>query len=429
MANLTDSSPYTAPARPQAKPTHEEFLRDFHYLKTIGATPNGGVNREAATVPDAMQRAWFGGWLASHGFRVHVDEIGNQFGLLELVEGAPYIIAGSHLDSQPTAGAYDGAYGVIAAAHAATAVAHQAAVGDIFPRYNIGVVNWFNEEGSRFAPSMMGSSVFTGKISLEDAHAVRDKDGISVQTALSTIGQLGTPLTEKVAGYLEIHVEQGKELERKGIPIGIVTGTWGARKFQVTVTGAQAHTGSALMEDRRDALLGAAALIVAVRELADEHSASKLHTAVSQIKTYPNSPVTVTSHTRCNVDLRCESAAVLEAAETAIREAATKISERWNVEIEIERTHQWDVNPYTEGLLSVPAAVGKELGYDTLDIKTVAGHDSTNMKDRVPTIMLFVPSKEGLSHNEGEYTPDDDLVKGLDVLAGSFSELVKGDFL
>ena len=427
MTKLTETSPSTAPADPRIITAPEEFLRDFHYLKTIGATPNGGVNREAATVPDAMQRAWFGGWLASHGFRIHVDEIGNQFGLLEMVPGAPYIIAGSHLDSQPTAGAYDGAYGVIAAAHAAATVARQAAAGDLSPRFNVGVVNWFNEEGSRFAPSMMGSSVFTGKLALEDAHAVTDKDGVSVKEALSAIGHLGTPLAEEIAGYLEIHVEQGKELEREGVPIGIVTGTWGARKFQVTVTGAQAHTGSALMEDRRDALLGAAALIVAVRELAEENSEHKLHTAVSQIETYPNSPVTVTSHTRCNMDLRCESAEVLEAAEAAIRKSAIEISERWNIDIEIERTHQWDVNPYTDKLLSIPAAVSDELGYGTLNVNTVAGHDSTNMKDIVPTIMLFVPSTDGLSHNEGEFTPDTDLVAGVKVLTGSFSKLVEGN--
>ncbi|MFD1932234.1 hypothetical protein ACFSKW_12190 [Nonomuraea mangrovi] len=216
-----------------------EFLRDFAYLSSIGAMPSGGVDREAATLPDAMQRSWLGGWLTSRGFDVRVDEIGNQFGLVELVPGAPYILTGSHLDSPPTAGRFDGAYGVAASAHAADAVARLARSGQITPRYNLAVVNWFNEEGSRFTPSMMGSSVFTGKPPLENAYSVEDDRGISVREALTRIGSIGTPPELPLAGYAEIHIEQGKELEAAGARIGVVTGTWGHEASSSPWTGSR----------------------------------------------------------------------------------------------------------------------------------------------------------------------------------------------
>lgn len=402
----------------------EDFLRDFAYLSTIGATPRGGVDREAATTADAMQKAWLGGWLASRGFAVQVDAIGNQFGLLELVPGAPYILTGSHLDSQPTAGRFDGAYGVAASCAAAHRVALQARAGELRPRYNIAVVNWFNEEGSRFAPSMMGSSVFSGKLSLEKAHAVTDAAGVTVKAALEGIAHLGSAEAPPLAGYAEIHIEQGKVLEASGHQIGIVTGTWGARKFRVTVRGEQAHTGSALMSDRRDALLGASLMVVAARELADEHAEAPLHTAVSQLDVYPNSPVVVASSVSSNLDLRSPSPETLSAAEDSLRARAAEIALRFGVEIDIERTHQWDRNEYQTSAVTIAEEVCDRLGYRHQHLQTVAGHDSTNLKDLVPTSMLFVPSRDGISHNELEYTTDEDMVAGLHTLAGVLAELV-----
>ena len=145
------------------------FVQDFRTMSAFGATENGGVDRQAATIPDGEQRRWLAGLLEEHGFTVKFDHAGNQWGLYEAVPGAPFVVVGSHMDSQPTAGRYDGAYGVLAAAHAAFRLAARWEAGATAPKFNLAVVNWFNEEGSRFKPSMMGSSVYTGKLELEDA--------------------------------------------------------------------------------------------------------------------------------------------------------------------------------------------------------------------------------------------------------------------
>lgn len=401
----------------------ERFLKDFHYLATIGATPQGGVHREAGSTADAMQRAWFGGKLAAEGFEVQFDEVGNQFGLLEFDPKLPYILVGSHLDSQPTAGAYDGAYGVIAAAQAAFEVANRVRASDTSPQFNLGVVNWFNEEGSRFTPSMMGSAVFTGKLSADAALDSRDRSGISVRECLGQLGQLGSRPQIEVAGYLEIHIEQGRLMEREGAQVGIVTATWGARKFEITIHGEQAHTGSAEMADRRDALLGAAELILLAKNLSREHVASQLHTAVSTIDVYPNSPVVVASRAKINLDLRCEDASVLDGAAGQVAEAVSRIEAEHGLEIDVQVTHSWDVNPYDEGLFETAQQAIDEGGFRGMQLKTIAGHDSTNMKDIAPTIMLFIPSVDGISHNIREFSKDDDLVAGLQVLTDCLNRM------
>jgi len=405
--------------------SHAEFLADFAYLSSIGGLPSGGVDREAATIADAKQRTWLGGWLAARGFDVHVDEVGNQFGLMTFVEGAPYVLTGSHLDSQPTSGRFDGAYGVLASAHAANRVAKGVRSGAINAVFNLAVVNWFNEEGSRFPPSMMGSAVFTGKLSLDTALAVTDARGVSVRRALDEIGYRGDFDGLPVQSYAEIHIEQGKELEQTGHQIGIVTGTWGARKLAVTVRGEQSHTGSTLMADRKDALLGAAHLIAAARALCEEID-GVLHTAVSHLEVYPNSPVVVASEVRSNLDLRSPDPAVLEEAERRMRVTAVRIERDLNVRIDLAKTHSWDRNDYTPAGFALSERASADAGYSHREILTVAGHDSTNLKDLVPTVMLFVPSRDGVSHNEYEYTEDADLLAGLDVMGGVVRQMVSG---
>jgi beta-ureidopropionase / N-carbamoyl-L-amino-acid hydrolase len=400
------------------------FLRDFAQLSTIGATPRGGVDREAATVPDAMSRAWLGGWLASRGFGVGTDAVGNQFGLRELVPGAPYVLAGSHLDSQPTAGRLDGAYGVVAACFAAHRVAVRAEEGGLRPARNLAVVNWFNEEGSRFAPSMMGSAVFTGRLGLDTALATADRDGVTVREALDGIGARGGLGPLPVGAYAEIHIEQGRELEENGERIGLVTGTWGARKFRFRVLGEQSHTGSTRMADRRDALLGASLLVVEARAVADRFAAGPLHTAVSQLDVLPNSPVVVAREVRANLDMRSPDPAVLDAAVERVREAAARIEAEHGLRVELELTHSWDRDDFTPECVGVSERVCAGLGLPARRMLTVAGHDSTNMKDAVPTVMLFVPSRDGISHNEREDTDDADLLVGVDVLTGVLEELV-----
>ncbi len=411
--------------------TITSFLDDFTALSTFGATERGGVHREAASDADAAQRAWFADWLSARGFRVCFDGAGNQFGLLDLVPGAPYVLVGSHLDSQPFGGRFDGAYGVLAAGHAA----HRIALRDTDARFNIGVVNWFNEEGSRFTPSLMGSSVFTGALEADTALDIHDLAGVRVGDRLAELGHLGVPgdgapTIDDVASYAEIHIEQGRVLEDTGTTIGLVEATWSAHKYFLTVLGEQSHTGSTVMAERRDALLGAAHLTVLARELADSLSTpdAPLHTSVSQMTVEPNSPVTVARQVRLHLDLRSPDEAVLARANSVLHERIPAIEQTARVEVSVAGAHHWGVRPYPAAGVELARSRAEALGLTYRPIMTLAGHDSVNMNGRVPTVMLFVPSVEGISHNERELTHDADAEAGVDLLTEVLGRMAAGEF-
>ncbi len=397
-------------------------------MSQFGSTANGGVDRQAASVPDGEQRRWLAGLLESRGFTVRFDRAGNQWGLYEAVPGAPYVVLGSHMDSQPTAGRYDGAYGVLAAAHAAFRLVEKwvSAGPDSQPRFNIAVVNWFNEEGSRFKPSMMGSSVYTGKLDLETAMAITDAGGVSVRDALDAIGCRGDYEGPEAAFCAEIHIEQGRSMEREGVTIGLVHSNWAANKYEFVVHGEQAHTGSTVIADRKDALLGASMMVVAARELADKFP-GVLHTSVGQLTVYPNSPVVVPSRVSLLLDLRSADEVVLSEADALLHQRIMEIETLASVTVERNHSHSWPVSPYQPEGVELAAKVAADLGLSNKTVMTLAGHDSTNMKDIVPTVMLFVPSVDGISHNEHEYTTDEDIVAGLTMLTEVASRLCSGD--
>ena len=408
----------------------DDFLRDFAAMSRHGATPGGGVERQAGSAGDHATRGWFGGWLAEHGFAEHLDAVGNQFGTLTFRPGAPTVLLGSHLDSQPLGGRYDGAYGVLAGAHAAARVAAEVAAGALTPVFNLAVVNWFNEEGSRFTPSMMGSAVFTGKMTAAAALATADPAGVTVAQALAA-GHAPVspeaPVLADVAQYAEIHIEQGKSMEERGITIGLVDRTWAASKYRVVVHGAQSHTGSTRMDDRRDALYGASLVIAAAREITEEFPPGQLHSSVSELTVLPNSPVTIAREVTMNLDLRSPDEAVLERAMALLDERIRAAEARSSTTVEHALSHRWGLLAYQpEGVeLARAAAVALELSHT--EIMTVAGHDSTNMKDEVPTVMLFVPSVDGVSHNEGEFTRDADAAAGVDLFTEVARRLVAGE--
>ncbi|WPU09623.1 M20 family metallo-hydrolase [Pseudarthrobacter oxydans] len=403
------------------------FLQDFATLSAFGATPGGGVERQAGSPADGEQRAWLSAILRDKGFNVSFDRIGNQFGLLEVNPGAPYVLVGSHLDSQPTAGRYDGAYGVLAAAHAAFSLAAEWRAAGTTPRYNLAVVNWFNEEGARFKPSMMGSSVYTGKMTPEEALATADHGGTTVRQALEATASLGEGTGPTAAYAAEIHIQQGRSMERDGVTIGVVDSNWAANKYQFEVRGEQAHTGSTVIADRRDALLGASMLVVAAREIADHFPGGAVHTSVGQLDVYPNSPVVVPSLVSLLLDLRSADEELLAEADRMFHDRIGRIERTARVEISKTGSHCWPVTPYQpEGVaLAEKTAANRGLAYAR--VKTLAGHDSTNLKDVVPTVMLFVPSAEGISHNEHEYTRDQDIISGLHVLTDVVRSLCLGE--
>lgn len=404
------------------------FLADFASLSTHGATAGGGVDRQAGTLADGQTRNWFRGLCEARGFEVRYDRIGNQFALLELVPGAPYIAIGSHLDSQPFGGRFDGAYGVLAAAHAAAAV--REALAEDEAQFNIAVVNWFNEEGCRFKPSMMGSSVFTGRLDAEQALATRDPDGVTVREALQSLRTIGEASLD-LAAYVEIHIEQGRSLEDAGATIGLVESTWGANKYEYTVHGEQAHTGATVIADRRDALFAASAMVVAAREVAEQFTDDDgmVITSCGEFTVYPNSPVVVANRVELLMDLRSTDPQRLATADAELRRRIEAIAARESVEIVRGAEHLWDAKAYDRAGMDLARECAEELGLTHRVVRTLAGHDSTNLKDLVPTIMLFVPSAEGISHNEREYTSDEDMIAGLRLLEAVVAKAVRGRFV
>lgn len=406
---------------------HDEFLNDWRELCSIGATERGGVDREAATQADRQTKVWLSEWLKRRGFTLRVDTVGNQFGLIEWTPGAPFVLLGSHLDSQPTAGRFDGAYGVLAAAYAASRIAHRVGASDSAPPFNVAVANWFNEEGSRFQPSMMGSGVFTGRLDVAATLNITDGHGVTVATALDEIGFRGAEELGEVAAYGEIHVEQGPILDTEGIAIGLVESTWAARKYEITVRGEQSHTGSTVMGQRRDALLGAARIVVLIRELADDVPDDRMHTSVGHLTVVPNSPVVVAKEAHLYADMRSADATLLDRADQRLRAECARIERETGVEIELALSHKWDVESYTPAGVDLAEGIADKLELSHRRLATIAGHDSTNMKDQVPTVMLFVPSVDAIAHNELEFTNDEHLLMGLDLLTEVAHALVRGE--
>ncbi|WP_024647470.1 Zn-dependent hydrolase [Pseudomonas syringae] len=395
-----------------------EFDRLFEHTSAIGATPAGGLHRLAASAEDGRVRDLFRDWLKAHDFEVRVDAVGNMFGLMSFDPDAPWLLCGSHLDSQPSAGRFDGVYGVLAGAVAVSSLARQLRERGETPACNLAVVNWTNEEGARFQPSLIGSGVFTGALALEKAWESRDGDGICLKDALQAIGYLGEDQVDlNIAGYAEIHVEQGAGLESNQMAIGVVRETWAALKRRVRFDGEQNHTGPTPMAARRDALLAAAHAITAVRAEADQQGL-QMHSSVGRIEVYPNSPNVVPSKVSLLIEYRSRDIDLLSAASERLDVTLHRIAEQTLTGFEVESSVLRSPASLHQGFAELAHAVGAELGLPTTDSTTVAGHDAISMNSRYPVCLLFIPSSNGVSHNEAEYTSDHDMHNGLRMLTG-----------
>lgn len=404
----------------------DDFLHDFHHAATIGVTPNNGVDRQAATTLDGQVRQWFAGWFQDQGHQIIVDEIGNMFGLLKWTEDAPFVLVGSHLDTQPLGGRFDGSYGVIAAMHAAKALDEEVRATGQTPRFNLAVVNWFNEEGARFPPSVMGSSVFAGLFDTEAMLDVTDSEGISVRKALADIGFLGSGPAPAPAGYAEIHIEQGRILEREQIDIGLVDSSWYTQKLDIEVLGEQSHTGATAMADRLDALVGAARVVLMVREVTDDFTPEALVSSVGQLVVEPNSPIVVARRVHLVADIRSGSPDIVNAARATLLQRTAELAKESGLTINVK---DFDVRPirrFPEAGVELSANVVKGRGLSSHRMQTMAGHDSVAMNTMVPAMMLFIPSVGGVSHCEREFSTDEAMIKGLHVLTDLVRELVNG---
>lgn len=406
--------------------THE-FLQDFHHTARYGATAAGGIDRQAGTAEHGEVRDWFEQRAVELGFTISTDEIGNIFATREWLPGEPYVVIGSHLDSQPLGGRFDGTYGVIAALHAAAAIHDDVVAGTLFPSYNIAVVDWFNEEGARFAPSIMGSAVHTGLLDLQTALQTQDPEGVTVAQALEATGRLGQDPAPEPAAYAEIHIEQGRRLERAGVALGIVDHSWHTQKLLVSVIGEQSHTGATLMADRRDALTAASRAVVAVEDVVEDFEPETLVTSVGKFDVQPNSPIVVPRQVDMVVDLRADRREDVEQARILLLQQFEQIAARCTVEIQAE---DFDIRPtqsFPADGVELAEKASRDAGHEPLLLSTLAGHDSVAMNRVVPSVMLFVPSADGVSHCEREYTSDDDMVTGVHVFTSVVRRLIQGE--
>ncbi|MHC9295841.1 M20 family metallo-hydrolase [Mycobacterium sp. LTG2003] len=402
------------------------FLTDFHHVATFGATPNNGVDRQAATAEDKLSRDWFAEFAARRGWELRVDAIGNMFALIEFVPGAPYVLVGSHLDSQPLGGRFDGAYGVIAALHAAQRVAARVGERGAQVTYNLGVVNWFNEEGGRFAPSIMGSSVFAGLMDENEMLQVRDLTGVSVAEALDAIGYRGTDPRPRTAGYAEIHIEQGRILERENIDLGAVESSWYTQKLDIEVLGEQSHTGATAMADRHDALVAASKVVLLVHDVTRKFEDESIVSSVGRFTVEPNSPIVVARRVHLVADLRSASPEIVATARASLLSDIEAIAREHDIAINVRDFDVRDIQYFPQSGIELTEKVAADLGLTVRPIRTMAGHDSVPMNRIVPTVMMFIPSVDGVSHCEREFSTDEDMVAGVDALTNVAWEMVNG---
>ncbi|SDE72011.1 N-carbamoyl-L-amino-acid hydrolase [Variovorax sp. CF079] len=385
-------------------------------LAQVGATEKGGVCRLALTDLDRQGRDLFVRWVREAGCEVRVDAIGNIFARRAGRNNAlPPVTTGSHIDTQPTGGKFDGNYGVLAGLEVIRSL-NDAKIETEAP---IEVAVWTNEEGSRFVPVMMGSGVFAGAFTLEHALAQRDNDGVSVSEALASIGYAGgTPASataSPVGAYFEAHIEQGPVLEASERVIGVVEGALGQRWYDVAVQGMEAHAGPTPMELRKDALLAASELVIEVNRIALAHAPHGRGT-VGWIDAYPNSRNVIPGRVKLSVDLRAADDVVLSAMDAALKDAVQRIAAKGKVGMSVEQVVYFPPQPFTPQLVSAVREAAQAQGMTWMNVISGAGHDAVYLARVCPTAMIFVPCLDGISHNEIEDAQPDHLEAGCNVL-------------
>jgi N-carbamoyl-L-amino-acid hydrolase len=388
-------------------------------LARIGATPKGGVRRLALTELDGQGRDLLGSWCREAGLDVTVDGVGNLFARRRGRDAARApVVSGSHLDTQPSGGKFDGCYGVLAALE----VVRTLNAAGIETEAPIEVAVWTNEEGTRFLPTMAGSGAFAGVHTAEHLLAQRDAEGISAGDALERIGYRGAaPVGGRpFAAYFEAHIEQGPVLEDEGRTIGVVVGALGQRWFNAQVTGMDAHAGPTPMHLRRDALLAASHMIQAVNRIALSTPDSRGTVGLMQVK--PNSRNVIPGEVMFSVDLRSATDAGLEHMEQALRAAAAEVAQAGGVEIRIERAVEFAPSRFDASCVDAVRRGAQALGYSWRDIVSGAAHDAVYLSRVAPAGMIFVPCEGGISHNEIENARPEHLEAGANVLLHAMLE-------
>lgn len=382
-------------------------------MARIGATPKGGVNRLTLTDLDKESRHLFIRWCEAAGCKVSVDRMGSIFARRAGTEDLPPVMVGSHLDTQPTGGKFDGALGVMAALEVVRTLNDL----DIRTRHPIEVAMWTNEEGSRFAPSMIASGVFAGAFDLDYALARTDGAGKSIGAELTRIGFAGDqPVGSRpVHAFFELHIEQGPVLEEEGTDIGVVTHANGQRWYEITVTGVESHAGPTPMRRRRDALVGAARIVELVNRIGFDHDPDACAT-VGMLDVHPGSRNVIPGRVFLTVDLRHPDDARLSAMDKALKAGVAEICAALRLEHKLEQVFYFPPTAFDPACVGAVREAARQLGFSHRDITSGAGHDAVYIARIAPTAMIFTPCVGGISHNEAEDMTPAWATAGTDVL-------------
>ena len=405
------------------KTAHVSFSRlraRLDALAEVGSFAPGGCSRLALTDADREGRDLVVTWMRDLGLRVDVDGIGNIVGTWPADRFEPPVLTGSHIDTVATGGIYDGALGVLAGLE----VIETVATAGIDTEHPLAVGVFTDEEGSRFAPDMLGSLVFVGGVALETALDAEGVDGAVLGDELTRIGYAGPSPCPAVAphAFVELHIEQGPVLEAEGVAIGVVTGVQGISWTELTITGQSNHAGTTPMTLRHDAAYVAAAVAVAVRELTRELGAPLVAT-VGRIELHPNLVNVVAARAVVTVDLRHTDDAALTAAEVRLTELCDDLAVAEGVTISARSLARFAPVDFDDRVIALVETVAHAQGHSTRRMPSGAGHDAQMLARVCPAGMVFVPSAGGVSHNPAEHTDDEQLAAGAEVLLQVMLEL------
>ena len=389
-------------------------------LAKIGATPKGGVCRLTLTDLDRQGRDLVTRWAREAGMTVTIDRIGNGFMRRPGRNNSlPPVVTGSHIDTQPTGGKFDGNYGVLAGLEVVRTLNDHG----IETEAPIEVAFWTNEEGSRFVPVMMGSGVFAKAFTLEHAYAAKDVDGRSVKDELERIGYVGPeePGAHPIGTYFETHIEQGPVLEDNDKTIGVVTGVLGIRWYDCVVAGMEAHAGPTPMALRKDALQVATRLMQEVVACAHRHPPHGRGT-VGMVQVHPNSRNVIPGRVKFSIDLRNATDELCAAMDADIRGVGARIAAESGLAIEITEVSNYPAQPFHPDCIAAVQRAADRLGYSNMPAVSGAGHDAVYMARLAPAGMIFIPCKDGISHNEIEDAKPEHISAGCNVLLQAMLE-------
>ena len=383
-------------------------------MASIGATPKGGVRRLTLTDVDKAGRQRFTEWCEALGLKVRVDAMGNMFARREGRDPSRQpVLMGSHLDSQPSGGKFDGALGVLAGLEVMRTL-HDLGITTEAP---IELVNWTDEEGSRFGHSLMGSGVWAGVYTQEKAYGLKDVEGVTVSEALDSIGYKGAYPAKPFPAdaYFELHIEQGPILEREGKQIGVVTGAQAQVWYDAVIRGQDSHAGTTPPSMRRDALVAAARVIERVDALMRERGEDGRGT-VGFLQVAPNSRNVVPGEVRFSIEFRHPDNTIIESLATSFPAEAAQLATANGCLLELTELFRIPMQPFDPACVDLVREGAARLGYSARDIVSGAGHDAVYVARSVPTAMIFTPCKDGLSHNEAESILPAEAAAGCQVL-------------